>query len=91
MIGEIGGPQEAEGAAFVHQQMTKPVIAYIAGLSAPRVARWATPGRSCPGSANRAQEKVEILGAAGAYIAPDPSQLGTTVAAVLGRVGSAAP
>jgi malate-CoA ligase subunit alpha len=89
MIGEIGGPQEADGAAFVHQQMTKPVIAYIAGLAAPKGRKMGHAGAIVSGVGESAQEKVEILAAAGAYIAPDPSQLGATVAAVLGRVGLA--
>jgi malate-CoA ligase subunit alpha len=83
MIGEIGGPQEAAGATFVHQQMTKPVVAYIAGLSAPRGRKMGHAGAIVTGVGESAQEKLEILSAAGAYIAPDPSQLGTTVAAVL--------
>jgi len=85
MIGEIGGPQEAAGAAFVHQQMTKPVVAYIAGLSAPKGRKMGHAGAIVTGVGESAQEKLEILGAAGAFIVPDPSQLGATVAAVLGR------
>jgi malate-CoA ligase subunit alpha len=89
MIGEIGGPQEADGATFVYQQMTKPVIAYIAGLAAPKGRKMGHAGAIVSGVGESAQEKVEILTAAGAYLAPDPSQLGATVAAVVGRVGLA--
>lgn len=87
MIGEIGGPQEAAGAAFVHQQMAKPVVAYIAGLSAPKGRKMGHAGAIVSGAGESAQEKVEILAAAGITVAPDPSSMGSTVAAVLARRG----
>jgi malate-CoA ligase subunit alpha len=87
MIGEIGGPQEADGARFVRQEMTKPVIAYIAGLSAPRGRKMGHAGAIVSGEGESAQEKVELLGEAGVTIVPDPSSMGTTVADVLRRRG----
>ena len=53
MIGEIGGPQEAEAGEFVRDHMKKPVVAYIAGLSAPKGGAWATPAPSSRRSASR--------------------------------------
>jgi malate-CoA ligase subunit alpha len=87
MIGEIGGPQEADAAAFVRQEMVKPVIAYVAGLSAPKGRKMGHAGAIVSGSGESAQEKVEILAAAGITIAPDPSSMGKTVADVLARRG----
>ena len=89
MIGEIGGPQEAEAAAFVRDHMTKPVVAYIAGLSAPRGRKMGHAGAIISAFGESAQEKVEILSAAGIVVAPTPSAMGETMARVL-RVRAAA-
>ncbi|MGY6632860.1 MAG: succinate--CoA ligase subunit alpha [Alkalilacustris sp.] len=83
MIGEIGGPQEADAAAYVRDHMTKPVVAYVAGLSAPRGRRMGHAGAIISAFGESAQEKVVILEAAGITVAPDPSALGATMAAVL--------
>jgi malate-CoA ligase subunit alpha len=85
MIGEIGGPQEAEAATYVRDHMTKPVIAYIAGLSAPKGRKMGHAGAIISAFGESAQEKVEILSAAGITVAPTPSEMGETVARVLGR------
>jgi malate-CoA ligase subunit alpha len=85
MIGEIGGPQEAEAAQFVRDHMTKPVIAYIAGLTAPRGRRMGHAGAIISAFGESADEKVEILQEAGVEIAPSPAELGGTVARVLAR------
>jgi malate-CoA ligase subunit alpha len=84
MIGEIGGGQEAEGAAYVREHMTKPVIAYIAGLAAPKGRRMGHAGAIVSAAGESAQEKVEILRSCGITVAPDPSSMGSTVAQVLG-------
>jgi malate-CoA ligase subunit alpha len=83
MIGEIGGPQEAEAAAWVRDHMTKPVVAYIAGLSAPKGRKMGHAGAIISAFGESAQEKVEILSAAGITVAPNPSEMGQTVARVL--------
>lgn len=83
MIGEIGGPQEAEAAAFVRDHMTKPVVAYIAGLSAPKGRKMGHAGAIISAFGESAQEKVEILAAAGITVAPNPSSMGETMARVL--------
>ena len=84
MIGEIGGPQEAEAAAFVRDYMRKPVVAYIAGLSAPKGRKMGHAGAIISAFGESAQEKVEILSAAGITVAPNPSSMGETMARVLG-------
>lgn len=89
MIGEIGGPQEAEAAAWVREHMSKPVVAYIAGLSAPKGRKMGHAGAIVSAFGESAQEKVEILTAAGITIAPNPSAIGATVAQVLGRRAAA--
>jgi malate-CoA ligase subunit alpha len=85
MIGEIGGPQEAEAAAFARDYMTKPVVAYIAGLSAPKGRKMGHAGAIISAFGESAQEKVEILEAAGITVAPNPSAMGETMARVLAR------
>jgi len=89
MIGEIGGPQEAEAAVWVRDHMTKPVIAYIAGLSAPKGRKMGHAGAIISAFGESAQEKVEILSAAGITVAPNPSAMGQTVAEVLARRAAA--
>lgn len=89
MIGEIGGPQEAEAAAWVAQHMTKPVVAYIAGLSAPKGRKMGHAGAIISAFGESAQEKVEILTAAGITVAPNPSAMGETMARVLTRRAAA--
>ena len=90
LIGEIGGPQEAEAAAFARDHMKKPVIAYIAGLSAPKGRRMGHAGAIVSAFGESAAEKVEILKAAGVTIAPNPSEMGSTVAKVLAGMKKAA-
>ncbi len=85
MIGEIGGPQEAEAASFIRDHMTKPVVAYVAGLTAPKGRKMGHAGAIISAYGESADEKVEILQDAGVTVAPNPSELGTTVAAVLAR------
>jgi succinyl-CoA synthetase alpha subunit len=88
MIGEIGGPQEAEAAEYIHQHMTKPVVAYVAGLTAPKGRRMGHAGAIISAFGESADEKVEILKAAGVTIATRPSDLGSTVAEVLGTAAA---
>ncbi len=83
LIGEIGGPQEVEAAAYIKAKMTKPVVAYIAGLAAPRGRRMGHAGAVISLVGESAQEKVEVLKAAGVAIAPTPSDIGTTMARLL--------
>ncbi|WP_167648011.1 succinate--CoA ligase subunit alpha [Mameliella alba] len=89
MIGEIGGPQEAEAAAYVRDHMTKPVAAYIAGLAAPKGRQMGHAGAIISAFGESAQEKVEILSSAGITVAPNPSAMGRTMAEVLGMKAAA--
>ncbi len=83
MIGEIGGPQEAEAATYVKEHMSKPVVAFIAGLSAPKGRQMGHAGAIISAFGESAQEKVEILQEVGITVAPHPSAMGETMAAVL--------
>ena len=83
MIGEIGGPQEAEAAQWVKSNMSKPVVGYVAGLSAPTGRRMGHAGAIISAFGDSAAEKAEIMRASGLRVAPSPSELGSTMAAVL--------
>jgi succinyl-CoA synthetase alpha subunit len=83
MIGEIGGPQEAEAAEYVRDHMSKPVIAYVAGLSAPKGRKMGHAGAIISAFGESASEKVEILREVGVTISPTPAEIGSTVQAVL--------
>ncbi|MEM6357505.1 MAG: succinate--CoA ligase subunit alpha [Pseudomonadota bacterium] len=86
MIGEIGGPQEAEAARWAKDNMSKPVAAYVAGLSAPKGRTMGHAGAIISAFGESAQEKVEILQDCGIRVAPTPSQMGETVAALLAKL-----
>lgn len=90
MIGEIGGPQEAEAAVFARDHMTKPVAAYIAGLAAPKGRQMGHAGAIISAFGESAQEKVALLSASGIDVAPNPSAMGDTVARLLSRASKAA-
>jgi len=89
IIGEIGGPQEAEAAAFIRDHMSKPVVAYIAGLAAPTGRTMGHAGAIVSAAGESAQEKTKTLAAAGVTMAPDPSNLGKTLATALHARGIA--
>jgi malate-CoA ligase subunit alpha len=84
MIGEIGGPQEAEAALHAKEHMKKPVIGYVAGLTAPKGRRMGHAGAIIRAFGESAAEKVEIMREAGITVASSPAELGATVARVLG-------
>jgi malate-CoA ligase subunit alpha len=84
MIGEIGGPQEAEAAKHAKQNMKKPVIGYVAGLTAPKGRRMGHAGAIIRAFGESAAEKVEIMKEAGLTVVPSPADLGAPAARVLG-------
>jgi len=86
MIGEIGGPQEAAGAEYARDYMKKPVLAYIAGLTAPKGRTMGHAGAIVTTVGESAAEKVEILREAGVGIILRPSEFGTEVEAALARL-----
>ncbi len=83
IIGEIGGPQEAEVAEYFKKHMNKPMAAYIAGLTAPPGRTMGHAGAIVSSSGESAVEKVVILKDAGIMVAPTPSDMGITVANLL--------
>jgi malate-CoA ligase subunit alpha len=85
MIGEIGGPQEAEAAHFYKEHMSKPLIGYIAGLTAPKGRRMGHAGAIISAFGESAAEKVEILQECGVRVVPNPAEFGSTVAEVLAK------
>ncbi|MEO6055433.1 MAG: succinate--CoA ligase subunit alpha [Gemmatimonadales bacterium] len=84
MIGEIGGPQEAEAALFAKEHMRKPVIGYVAGLTAPKGRRMGHAGAIIRAFGESAAEKVEIMKEAGLTVVHSPADLGAVAAKVLG-------
>lgn len=85
MIGEIGGPQEAEAAEYIRDNITKPVVAYVAGLTAPKGRTMGHAGAIISAFGESASEKVEILSAAGVTVAENPAVIGKTIARVMGK------
>lgn len=83
MIGEIGGPQEVEAGKFAKENMSKPIIAYIAGLTAPKGRVMGHAGAIVSAYGESALEKVEILKECGITISKNPSVMGETVAKVI--------
>ena len=85
MIGEIGGPQEVAAGEFARDNMKKPVIAYIAGLTAPKGRVMGHAGAIVSAYGESAIEKVEILKECGIEISKNPSVMGDTVKFVLDK------
>jgi len=79
MIGEIGGPQEVAAGKFAKENMKKPVIAYIAGLTAPKGRVMGHAGAIVSAYGESAVEKVELLKECGVTISNNPSVMGETV------------
>jgi succinyl-CoA synthetase alpha subunit len=85
LLGEIGGTSEQEAAEFIRKQMTKPVIAYVAGASAPPGRRMGHAGAIITGSASKASKKMEALATAGATAVANFAQIGRVTKKILGR------
>jgi len=83
MIGEIGGDLEIQAAEFIKENITKPVVAFIAGQTAPKGKRMGHAGAIVSGSAGTAAEKMAALEAAGVKVVKTPAEIGKTVKEVL--------
>jgi len=85
MIGEIGGDAEDKAAAFIKQNIKKPVISFIAGITAPPGRRMGHAGAIITGGKGSATEKMQVLEAAGVRVVKNPAEIGETVKSALGR------
>jgi len=83
MIGEIGGNMEAEAAYWLKNNMTKPVVGFIAGQTAPPGRRMGHAGAIVGGAADTAAAKMEILRQCGVHVVESPADIGKTMAEVL--------
>ena len=83
MIGEIGGDLEIQAAQFIKENVTKPVVAFIAGQTAPKGKRMGHAGAIISGTAGTAKEKMDALSSVGVEVVVSPAEIGKAVKKVL--------
>jgi len=86
LIGEIGGSAEEEAAEFIEQNVTKPVVAFIAGRMAPAGKRMGHAGAIISGGSGKASDKIARLEKAGVTVAPSPALIGETMEKIFAGV-----
>ena len=83
MIGEIGGSEEERAAEYIKTHMTKPVVSYVAGVTAPPGKKMGHAGAIISGSQGTAQAKMEALEEAGVSVAVNPTEAGEKMVAIV--------
>ena len=83
MVGEIGGSAEEEAAEYIKSHVSKPIVQYIAGLTAPKGKRMGHAGAVISGGSGKAEDKIKALENAGVAVAPTPATMGSTLLEIL--------
>ena len=87
LVGEIGGSAEQDAALYIQEHVQKPVVAFIAGASAPTGRRMGHAGAIISGDDGKAENKKQALAAAGAVVSDSPAEIGSTMAELLESKG----
>jgi succinyl-CoA synthetase alpha subunit len=87
LIGEIGGREEEKAAAYIRERMRKPVVAFVAGQSAPPGKRMGHAGAIISGGSGKAEDKMKALAEAGVRVAKSPADIGKTMKEALAAAG----